>query len=232
MGYIGYLGEILDYNSILVDCVLSLGAVVYVKTAVPQTLMIAETRSNLVGVTLNPRNRQLSCGGSSGGEGSLVALKGSICGFGTDIGGSVRIPSALNGVYGLKSSDGRMPYGLAKNSLEGQESVPSVVGPITRSLKNICTIFKAIMETKPWLVDPKVHNIPWREEMFQEGQLDRLCFGIIRFDHHVHLSPPVQRAIDTAVAAVQKAGHQVVEWDTSDHLKVNFNFVFLNGYAQ
>ncbi|CAF2629291.1 unnamed protein product [Rotaria sp. Silwood2] len=202
MGYVGYLGDILEYNSILVDCVLSLGAVVYVKTTVPQTLMLAETRSNLLGVTVNPRNRELSCGGSSGGEGSLVALKGSICGFGTDIGGSVRTPAAVNGIYGLRPTEGRFPYGLVKNSLERQESVSSVVGPITRSLANVRTILKAIMEAKPWLVDPKVHNIRWREDMFQESQAAKLSFGVIRFDHHVHLSPPVQRAIDMAVTAL------------------------------
>ncbi|CAF3570909.1 unnamed protein product [Rotaria socialis] len=106
MGYIGYLGIILDHNSILVDCILSLGAVLYVKTALPQSIMLAETRSNLLGETRNPRNRELSCGGSSGGEGALSALKGSICGFGTDIGGSVRTPAAVNGVYGLRPSDG------------------------------------------------------------------------------------------------------------------------------
>ncbi|CAF4103353.1 unnamed protein product [Rotaria socialis] len=197
MGYIGYLGIILDHNSILVDCILSLGAVLYVKTALPQSIMLAETRSNLLGETRNPRNRELSCGGSSGGEGALSALKGSICGFGTDIGGSVRTPAA------------------------GQESVPSVVGPISRSLGNIRTILKAITESKTWLIDPKVHNIPWREEMFQfqEGQKNKLCFGVIRFDQHVHISPPVQRAIDTAISAVRIAGHEVVEWDTSDNLQ-------------
>ena len=109
--------------------------------------------------------------------------------------------------------------------MDGQESVPSVVGPITWSLKNIRIIFKAIMETRPWLVDPKVHNIPWREELFKEGQVDRLCFGVIRFDHQVHLTPPVQRAINAAVTAVQKLGHEVVEWDTSDHLQVNYESV-------
>ncbi|CAF4440646.1 unnamed protein product, partial [Adineta steineri] len=90
MGYIGYLGEIAEYNSFIVDTFLSLGAVIYVKTALPQTIMLGETRSNLLGLTLNPLNRELSCGGSSGGEGSLIAMKGSIFGLGTDIGGSVR----------------------------------------------------------------------------------------------------------------------------------------------
>ncbi|CAF3370648.1 unnamed protein product [Rotaria sp. Silwood2] len=203
MGYVGYLREILEYNSILVDCVLSLGGVVYVKTTVPQTRMLVETHS---------------------GQGSLIALKGNICGFGTDLGGRVRFSVAVNGIYVLRPSDGRIPYRLARNSLDGQESVPSVVGPITRSLENIRTIFKAIAETKPWLADPKVHNIPWREDMFQEFQVGKLCFGVIRFDGLVHLSPPVQRAINVAVAVLRKAGHEVVEWDTSDHLEVNNEF--------
>ncbi|CAF1026833.1 unnamed protein product [Adineta steineri] len=217
MGYIGYLGEIAEYNSFIVDTFLSLGAVIYVKTALPQTIMLGETRSNLLGLTLNPLNRELSCGGSSGGEGSLIAMKGSIFGLGTDIGGSVRFPCASNGIYGLKPSDGRIPYGLAKNSFDGQESVASVIGSMTRSLSNIHFVFKLILETKPWLVDPKVHNIPWRNDLFEESQNKKLCFGVIQFDQQVHLSPPVQRAMNIAIQALEQAGHQIIEWDTTDH---------------
>ncbi|CAF1159749.1 unnamed protein product [Rotaria sordida] len=217
MAYIGYLGDIAEHNSILVDIVLSLGAVLYVKTALPQTIMLPETRSHLLGITLNPLNRELSCGGSSGGEGSLIAMKGSICGLGTDIGGSIRFPTALNGIYGLKPSDGRIPYGRARNSFDGQESVPSVIGPMTRSLSNIRLFFKSILETKPWLIDPQVHNIPWREDLFQEGQMNKLSFGVIQFDQKVHLSPPVQRAINMSINALEKVGHQVIQWDTIDH---------------
>ena len=223
MGYIGYLGQIEERNSIIVDELLSLGAVLYVKTALPQTLMMGITHSHLIGKTVNPLNRELSCGGSSGGEGSLIAMKGSICGLGTDIGGSIRLPSAANGIYGLKPSDGRLPYGLLKNSLDGQESVASVIGPMTRSLSNIQYFFKAILETKPWLVDPKVLNMPWREDLFQEGQSKKLAFGVIQFDHIVHLTPPVQRAINLAIDALKKAGHEVIPWDTTDHPEVKKN---------
>jgi amidase len=227
MGYIGYLGQIAEHNSIIVDKLLSLGAVLYVKTALPQTIMMGITHSHLLGKTVNPLNRELSCGGSSGGEGSLIAMKGSICGLGTDIGGSIRFPSAANGIYGLKPSDGRLPYGLMKNSLVGQESVASVIGPMTRSLSNIRLFFKSILDTKPWLVDPKVLNIPWREDLFQEGQNDKLAFGVIQFDHLVHLTPPVQRAINLAIDALKKAGHEVIQWDTTDHPQVNFKNIFL-----
>ncbi|CAF4072870.1 unnamed protein product, partial [Adineta steineri] len=74
-----------------------------------------------------------------------------------------------------------------------------------------------ILETKPWLVDPKVHNIPWRNDLFEESQNKKLCFGVIQFDQLVHLSPPVQRAMNIAIKALEQAGHQIIEWDTTDH---------------
>jgi Asp-tRNA(Asn)/Glu-tRNA(Gln) amidotransferase A subunit family amidase len=46
--------------------------------------------NNIIEYTWNPKNRHLAAGGSSGGEGALIALKGSPVGFGTDIGGSIR----------------------------------------------------------------------------------------------------------------------------------------------
>jgi len=52
--------------------------------------MCGETVNNILGYTWNPTNRNLSSGGSSGGEGALISLKGSPLGFGTDIGGSIR----------------------------------------------------------------------------------------------------------------------------------------------
>jgi len=53
-------------------------------------------------LTVNPLNKAFTPGGSTGGEGALLALQGSMIGYGTDIGGSIRIPSHMNGLYGLK----------------------------------------------------------------------------------------------------------------------------------
>ena len=72
--------------------------------------------------------------GSSGGEGALVAMKGSPLGVGTDIDGSLRIPSAFCGLYTLRPSYERLPYYGAVNALEGQESISSVLGPMTNTL--------------------------------------------------------------------------------------------------
>lgn len=60
--------------------------------------MIAETVNNCYGRTVNPLNRALTSGGSSGGESALIAMCGSPLGVGTDIGGSLRIPAACTGI--------------------------------------------------------------------------------------------------------------------------------------
>lgn len=124
MGYVGWLGTFQGkkgtgkervFESEMVQELRDLGAVLYCKTSVPHTLMTGETVNNIIGYTWNPKNRNLSCGGSSGGEGALIGLRGSPAGFGTDIGGSIRIPAAFNGLYGLRPSAGRLPYqGMAK----------------------------------------------------------------------------------------------------------------------
>ena len=65
--------------------------------------MIAETVNNCYGRTVNPLNRALTSGGSSGGESSLIAMCGSPLGVGTDIGGSLRIPAACTGIVSSTS---------------------------------------------------------------------------------------------------------------------------------
>lgn len=86
MGYVGWLGKFETDNSTLVSLLLEAGAVFYVKTSVPQSLMSGETFNNITGLTVNPRNKKWTCGGSSGGEGALLALRGSVIGVGSDIG--------------------------------------------------------------------------------------------------------------------------------------------------
>jgi hypothetical protein len=75
-----------SYNSTLVEMLKDAGAVLYVKTNVPTAMMIAETVNNVFGRTVNPLNRKLTSGGSSGGESALIAFGGSPLGIGTDIG--------------------------------------------------------------------------------------------------------------------------------------------------
>ena len=92
MGYVGWIGTFMGrkgtgqekvFESEMVKELRALGAILFCKTSVPHSLMSGETNNNIIGYTANPKNRYLSCGGSSGGEGALIALRGSTCGFGT-----------------------------------------------------------------------------------------------------------------------------------------------------
>ena len=226
MGYVGWLGTFQGekgtgkekvFESEMVQELRDLGAVLYCKTSVPHTLMTGETVNNIIGYTWNPKNRNLSCGGSSGGECALIGLRGSPVGFGTDIGGSIRIPAAFNGLYGLRPSTGRLPYQGMANSMDGQNSILSVVGPLAPSVGSLQLLVKSLLSREPWLHDPRVHDIPWRDEKAVIAQDQRLSFAVLRHDGAVSLHPPVKRALETVVERLEKQGHRIIEWKPPSH---------------
>ena len=226
MGYLGWIGTFEGkkgtgkekvFESHMVQDLRALGAVPYCKTSVPHSLMSGETVNNIIGYTWNPKNRNLTCGGSSGGEGALIGLRGSPIGFGTDIGGSIRIPAAFNGLYGIRPSSGRLPYEGMANSMDGQNSVLSVVGPLSPSVSSLQLLIKSLLSRSPWLHDPLVHEIPWREESANLSQPSTLSFAVLRTDGTVTPHPPVSRAVNTVVSSLEKKGHRVIEWKPPSH---------------
>ena len=76
----------------------------------PQTLLAFESENPLWGRTCNPWSTAHTAGGSSGGEGALLASDGAALGVGSDVGGSIRIPSGYCGIFGLKPGQGRVPF--------------------------------------------------------------------------------------------------------------------------
>ncbi|KAM0542208.1 hypothetical protein ACHAPJ_012900 [Fusarium lateritium] len=218
LGYVGRSFKPADRNAVMVDILEKLGAVIITKTAIPQSIMYGETESPLWGLTTFPGRPALSPGGSSGGESALMAMSGSLVGWATDIGGSIRVPSHLCGLFGLKPSATRFSYAGAANSHEGQSHVPSSVGPISPLLSNLIIMTKQCLLAEPWTLDPNVVPIPWREDAFQNVQQRPLKIGVILDDGVVRPHPEVQAAVRRAAALFEKAGHQVVHWSTSEHM--------------
>lgn len=227
MGYVGWIGTFQGlkgdprnrvFESELVRELRALGAVLYCKTSVPATLMCGETVNNIITYTTNPKNRLLSSGGSSGGEGALIALKGSPGGFGTDIGGSVRAPAAFNGLYGIRPSSGRMPYEGAANSMDGQNSILSVIGPLAGTARSLQFLFKAVLGQQPWLYDPLVLELPWRSEieldtrqLVEQSAKDpsKLAFAIMKDTGVAKPHPPIARALQIVEQKLKQLGHTV-----------------------
>lgn len=164
---------------------------------------------------MNPLNRHLTSGGSSGGESALIAFCGSPLGVGTDIGGSLRIPAACTGIFTLRPSFGRFTTQRCTSGLAGQEAVASVNGPMARTLEDIALYSEAVIDAQPWLVDPKCIPIPWRHVEPKR----RLKIAALWNDGVVAPTPPVARALKVTVEKLKAAGHEIVDWDPRLHAK-------------
>ncbi|KAF7917805.1 hypothetical protein BELL_1158g00010 [Botrytis elliptica] len=237
LGYIGWLGKSQpEKESQVVTDLRSLGAVIYVKTSVPQGSMSAETRNNIIGYTPNPRNRQLTVGGSSGGEGGLLALRGSSVGLGTDIGASSRVPAGWNGCYGLRPSTGRLSYEGIASTIDGI-MLPFVVGPMATQVSGLELMMRSLLQTEPWRRDPMVIELPWKEDKFMKmhegiSGKEKMAFGIMIGDGYVNLQPPVERAMRMVTHAIKALGHKVIEWKPPSHSAGNdpyFKICFADG---
>lgn len=103
------------------------GAILIGKTTTPEFGALGTTESALTGITRNPWNPEYIAGGSSGGAAASVAAGVGALAWGSDGGGSIRVPASVCGVVGLKPSLGRIPAEQAWESA-------STDGPLTRSV--------------------------------------------------------------------------------------------------
>jgi amidase len=115
------------------------GAIVFAKTNLPLWSGDGQTWNELFGATGNPWDLERSPGGSSGGAAAAIACGFSALETGTDIGGSIRGPAHVSGVYGHKPSFGLVPgTGYFDRPDGGRFDVDiNVIGPLTRSVDDL-----------------------------------------------------------------------------------------------
>ncbi|KAI9702272.1 MAG: hypothetical protein M1820_006204 [Bogoriella megaspora] len=222
-GFVSGRGNNADHTAHILQILHHAGAIFHARTTEPQSLMHLETSSNLYGVTINPYNRALTSGGSSGGEGALVGLKGSCLGIGTDIGGSIRSPAANNGVYGLRPTSFRLPVEGWSSTMAGAEAIIPVIGPLSTSLDGIRIFMKTLIDAKPWFREPSLLPMPWSEGR-QIGHFGwkhsrrRIKIGVLWDDGVVRPHPPIIRALTEVVAKLmQDEGVTLVDWKPYKH---------------
>ena len=146
-------------------------------------------------------------------------MNGSLCGWGTDIGGSIRGRSHFCGLFGLKPTSTRFPYAGVPVSHDGQTHVPSSVGPISRRLSTLVSVTRECLRSEPWISDPNVAPLPWRQHIYDEMQSRPLKVGLILDDGVVRPHPEVEDAMRRIASLLESAGHVLVPWDTSSHLE-------------
>ncbi|KXX74804.1 Acetamidase [Madurella mycetomatis] len=171
-----------------------------------------ETNNNILGYLWNPFNQRLSSGGSSGGEGVMQALRGSAFGIGTDVGGSVSMPAAFQGLFSIKPSSGRISFKDVANTGPGQQVMPTVAGIMGHSVATLKLVFQSLLSTEPWLHDPYTLPISWRPEKEYDAETEPDCkpaFGFMPNDGIVTPHPPISRAMDIVHKALEESGYQV-----------------------
>lgn len=148
-----------------VACLRAAGAVFIGQTATPEFGWKAVTDSPAFGITRNPWNPDLTPGGSSGGAAVAAATGAGVLHLGTDGGGSIRIPAAFTGIFGLKPTYGRVPA-----------DPPSVfgtvahIGPMTRSAADARAMLSAMGGrslrdwSQPWgaMPAPEAATFAWK----------------------------------------------------------------------
>ncbi|TQV98493.1 acetamidase [Cordyceps javanica] len=187
------------------------GAVPYVKTNVPITLLSFESSNDVWGTSTNPYNKNYTPGGSTGGEGALLALGGRI-GVGSDVAGSVRCPAHFSGIYSLKCSTGRWLKLGMRTSMPGQDGIPAVYSPMARTLNDLTYFTRSIVQMKPWNYDYSIHPIPWRSDVEEAyAAKKKLRVGVMRTDGVVDPSPACARALEMTVKALRAEGHEIID---------------------
>ena len=128
------------------------GAIILGKTNAAEMAMDYTADNPIFGRTNNPHDPLLTPGGSSGGEAAAIASCLSPGGIGSDLAGSIRIPSHFCGIAGLKPTVGRVPGGGQFPPSTGPYSLGAVIGPMARSVSDLHLLFNALagLETSSW----------------------------------------------------------------------------------
>jgi amidase len=147
-GHAAYRDKIATRDAALVRRLKAAGAVIIGKTNVPVDLTDWQSFNPVYGRTSNPHNLERSPGGSSGGSAAAVASGMVACDFGTDIGGSVRVPAHFCGVWGHKTTWGLIPkhghdhpaMSRANGFIAAHDSPLSIAGPLARNAADLAVL--------------------------------------------------------------------------------------------
>ncbi|ONH66212.1 Acetamidase [Cyberlindnera fabianii] len=212
-GYVALLDNIPDAMAITPQILYEQGAVFYVRTTEPQSLMHPDSVNFITGRGRNAVKTSMSPGGSSSGEGSIIAMKGSPIGLGSDIGGSIRFPAAFNGVWGIKPTSLRLSGVGSSGAAETTVNfgVMPTVGPLANSVEDLELFMKVYADSKPWLKDQSLAAIPWRE--IPEPKPSDLTIALVFDDGVVKPHPPNIRAMAEAEKKLKAAGFNVITWE-------------------
>jgi amidase len=196
-----------DEDATVVARIRDAGAVVFAKTNVPRWSGDYQTYNELFGTTNNPWDLERTPGGSSGGPAAAVAMGFTGFEIGTDIGGSIRVPSSFCGVYGHKPSFGIIPtYGYLDNAIFHRSVADiNVFGPIARSVDDLELLLELLAAPNP------DDAVGWRLDLPPARGRDIGDFRVAAWldDEFAPVDPAVAAVMLDAIAALERAGARI-----------------------
>lgn len=202
------------------------GAVLVGKTTTPEFGWKGVTDNPLYGITRNPWNTRMTAGGSSGGAAAAAALNLGVLHQGSDAGGSIRIPCALTGTFGIKPTFGYVPQWPASAM-----TLLSHLGPMTRTVEDAALMLDCVARPDPRDgLTGAPRQVPWLHPAQDLGGL-RIAFsadfGYVRVD------PQIQALVAQAVERLSRLGARVEAIDPGfDNPLECFNTLWFAGAAR
>ena len=190
------------------------GAIILGKTNVSQLMLWHESDNPVFGRTQNPWDLTRGPAGSTGGEAALLAAYGSPLGLGSDLGGSIRIPSHVCGIHGIKPTSGRLPREGLEGALRGMEPILFQVGPMGRHVADLVLALNvlcgSVQESRDIDVVPGALPDP------QGVELDGMKIAVWNDDGTFCPSPAVRRAVDEGAEHLAARGAEICPWVPPD----------------
>jgi len=188
------------------------GAIVIGLTNTPEFSFRGFTDNPLHGLTLNPWDPDITCGGSSGGAGSAVAAGIGTIAHGNDIGGSLRWPAHCNGVATIKPTQGRIPAFNESATAERPmlAHLMSAQGPLARHVADVRLALEAMSQRDPrdpwWVPAPLVGETPKRP----------IKIALAKIPEDMDVDPSVAAALRQAADHLERSGYRVSEVEVPD----------------
>jgi len=180
------------------------GAIILGKTNTAEMAMDYTADNPVFGRANNPYDLSLTPGGSSGGESVAISSCMSPGGIGSDLAGSIRIPSHFCGIAGLKPTVGRVPGAGQFPPATGPYSLGSVIGPMARSVSDLRLLFNVLAgietsaETAKLFENPRASVRGWRVAYYTDDGVSPV-------------TTETRRAVDVAARALSEAGLNIDE---------------------
>jgi amidase len=207
----GYQGYRAKKDAAIVQKLRETGVLFLGQTNVPELALVAYTEPKLYGPTTNPWNVGHTPGGSSGGSGAAVASGMVPIAGANDGGGSIRIPAAYCGLFGLKPSRGRTPVGSRLGRHWQGASVDHV---LTRTVRDSAAMLDelSIYQRAAAFHAPAINNRYIEALQSRHHRPLRIAFSV-KSPIGTKVDPACQEAVRKTVKLLESMGHQVEEKD-------------------